>query len=182
MRATFCATDPEQQSGISHLASRIALRAAVFVLLVPGAIGGWIPFLIAGGAEPVRAWTAHWVLGLMLVVIGWSILLWCTFEFVQRGRGTPSPQSAPTQLVTSGLFRFVRTPMYVGVVTAIAGIALAKRSLGAAIYCTAVALAFHLRVVLYEEPRLRREFGASFDEYRRKVPRWLPRLSRLRQR
>ena len=164
------------------MSSRIALRAAVFILLVPGAVGGWIPFLIAGGAGAVRAWTADRVLGLMLVALGWSILLWCTFEFVQRGRGTPSPQSAPTQLVTSGLFRFVRNPMYVGVVTAIAGIALAKRSLGAAIYCTAVALAFHLRVVLYEEPRLRREFGASFDEYRRKVPRWLPRLSRPRQR
>lgn len=164
------------------MASRIALRAAVFILLVPGAIGGWIPFWIAGGAEPVRSSTALWVLGLILVALGWSILLWCTFEFVQRGRGTPSPQSAPTQLVTSGLFRFVRNPMYVGVLTAIVGIALAKRSWGAAIYAIAVAVAFHLRVVLYEEPRLTREFGASFDEYRRQVPRWLPRLSRRRQR
>ena len=72
--------------------------------------------------------------------------------------------------------------MYVGVVTAIAGVALAKRSWGSAIYAIAVALAFHLRVVLYEEPRLTREFGASFDEYRRQVPRWLPRLRRRRQR
>jgi protein-S-isoprenylcysteine O-methyltransferase Ste14 len=164
------------------MSSGIALRAAGFVLLVPAAVGGWIPFLIAGSAEPARAWTAGRVLGLLLVVLGWSILLWCTFEFVQRGRGTPSPQSAPTQLVSSGLFRFVRNPMYVGVVTAIGGIALAKHSWGAAIYGAAVALAFHLRVVLYEEPRLTREFGASFDEYRRRVPRWLPRFSRRRQR
>ena len=160
------------------MSSRIGLRAAAFILLVPGAVGGWIPFLIAGGADPVPGWTADRLLGLMLVALGWSILLWCTFEFVQRGRGTPSPQSAPTRLVTSGLFRFVRNPMYVGVVTAIAGIALAKHSWSAAIYGAAVALAFHLRVVLYEEPRLTREFGASFDEYRGQVPRWLPRFRR----
>lgn len=164
------------------MSSRVAVRAAVFVLLVPGAVGGWIPYLIAGGAEPVRAWTVDRVLGLMLVVLGWSTLLWCTFEFVQRERGTPSPQSAPTQLVTSGLFRFVRNPMYVAVVTAIAGIALAKHSWGAAICGAAVTLAFPLRVVLYEEPRLARAFGASFEEYRRQVPRWRPRFRRPRQR
>jgi protein-S-isoprenylcysteine O-methyltransferase Ste14 len=158
--------------------TKTALRAALFVALVPASVAGWIPYLIASGTSPIRAWTFGRVLGVVLFAVGWSILLWCTFEFVQRGRGTPSPQSAPTKLVTTGLFRFVRNPMYVGVVTAIIGIALARHSWGAAIYAAFVAAAFHLRVVLYEEPRLTREFGAAYHAYRERVPRWLPRMNR----
>ncbi|HEY2374361.1 MAG TPA: isoprenylcysteine carboxylmethyltransferase family protein [Gemmatimonadaceae bacterium] len=162
------------ESEDSRKTSRVALRAAIFIVLMPGAIGGWIPYLIAGGHSRIPVWTADRVLGVVLFVVGWSILLWCTFEFVQRGRGTPSPNSAPVELVTTGLFCFVRNPMYVGVVTAISGIALARHSWSAGVYGATVAVAFHLRVVLYEEPRLTREFGDAYLTYRERVNRWIP--------
>jgi protein-S-isoprenylcysteine O-methyltransferase Ste14 len=153
-----------------------ALSAAAFLAIVPGSIGGWIPLYIATGAAPLVRWTPDRIAGVALVVVGWGILLWCTVEFVRRGLGTPSPHRSPTKLVVSGLFRFVRNPMYVGVVIAIEGFALAMHSSGTALYGILVAIAFHLRVVLYEEPRLTREFGDEFRSYRARVPRWIPRL------
>jgi protein-S-isoprenylcysteine O-methyltransferase Ste14 len=152
-----------------------ALSAAAFILVVPGSIGGWIPLYIASGGSTVPRWTADRLAGVALVVVGWSILIWCTVEFVRRGRGTPSPARAPTKLVVSGLFRFVRNPMYVGVVTAIEGFAAAMHSWQTALYGLVVAFAFHLRVLLYEEPRLAREFGDEFRAYCSRVPRWIPR-------
>ena len=155
-----------------------AVSAAAFIAIVPGSIGGWIPLLIATGGSPIALWTPDRLLGVALVVTGWTILLWCTVEFVRRGRGTPSPDRAPTKLVVSGLFRVVRNPMYVGVVAAIMGIAIAMRSWETALYGLVVAIAFHLRVLFYEEPRLTREFGDEFKAYRERVPRWIPRLAR----
>ena len=154
------------------------LSAATFIAIVPGSIGGWIPIYVAGGL-PVGGWTPHRAVGVAMVVIGWTILLWCTVDFVRRGLGTPSPHRAPTKLVVSGLFRFVRNPMYVGVVTAIEGFAVAKDSWATVVYGILVAIAFHLRVLLYEEPRLSREFGAEFRAYCGRVPRWFPRRPRL---
>jgi len=152
-----------------------AVSAAAFIAIVPGSIGGWIPLYIATGGSSAGRWSPDRFLGVVLVVAGWTILLWCTVEFVRRGRGTPSPNRAPTKLVVSGLFRFVRNPMYVGVVTAIEGVALAMHSWETALYGLVVAIAFHLRVLFYEEPRLTREFGDEFVAYRARVPRWIPR-------
>jgi protein-S-isoprenylcysteine O-methyltransferase Ste14 len=67
--------------------------------------------------------------------------------------------------------------MYVGVVTAIEGIALMMHSWETALYGLVVAIAFHSRVLFYEEPRLTREFGDEFTAYRARVPRWIPRLT-----
>jgi protein-S-isoprenylcysteine O-methyltransferase Ste14 len=153
-----------------------SVSAATFIAIVPGSIGGWIPVYIAGGLPSLGHWTPDRSLGLALLLIGWAVLLWCTVEFVRRGQGTPSPHRAPTTLVVSGLFRFVRNPMYVGVVTAIEGVALATHSWAAAFYGLVVAAAFHLRVLFYEEPRLTREFGAEFEAYAARVPRWIPRV------
>lgn len=153
-----------------------ALSAAAFIAVVPGSIGGWIPLYIATNGASGPRWTLDRLAGVALVIVGWSILIWCTVEFVRRGRGTPSPNRAPTKLVVSGLFRFVRNPMYVGVVTAIEGFAVAMHSWETAVYGVVVAIAFHLRVLLYEEPRLTREFGAEFTAYCSRVPRWIPRV------
>ena len=150
-------------------------RAALFVLLVPGAVAGWIPWWLAQGegAAPAGATASRWIGG-ALVALGWAIVLWCTRDFVRRGRGTPAPYDPPRALVTTGLFGVVRNPMYVGVLLAIGGIALRHGSGRTLLYGACVALAVHLRVVTYEEPRLAREFGAAFTAYRHAVPRWLP--------
>jgi protein-S-isoprenylcysteine O-methyltransferase Ste14 len=112
----------------------------------------------------------------VVLVTGIAIFLWCVFDFITFGRGTPDPNRPPTELVTRGLFRLVRNPMYVGVVTVLIGEALLFLSPVLLAWAMLVALGFHLRVVIYEEPTLARSFGAAWDDYRRRVPRWLPRL------
>jgi protein-S-isoprenylcysteine O-methyltransferase Ste14 len=155
------------------------LRAAAFIVVVPGAIAGWLPWWIAGAPPlPPAPWPSPRTTGVAIAALGWGVLLWCARDFARRGRGTPAPYDPPRALVTSGLYRYVRNPMYVGVLTAILGQAWWYRSTGVLAYAAVIALMFHLRVVLYEEPRLARDFGADFDAYRARVPRWLPRRPR----
>ena len=149
------------------------LRAALVLAVVPGAVGGWLPWYIAGA--PTDVWGAShgaWRLGGLLIGAGWAVLLWCAREFALRGRGTPGPWDAPRQLVITGLYRFTRNPMYVGVLTAIVGQALWFHSRPVAWYALFMASAFSLVVVLYEEPTLERTFGAPYTKYRRRVRRW----------
>lgn len=152
----------------------IWLRALSFLILVPGAVAGWIPWWIAGAPrDPLNAWHGAWSLGALLALIGWGVLLWCAREFALRGRGTPAPYDAPRELVVSGLYQYTRNPMYVGVTTAIFGQALWYQSTRVAIYGVITMFCFHLVVVLYEEPALRRTFGEAYVEYARRVPRWV---------
>lgn len=158
------------------------LRAAAFLVAVPGTIAGWLPWYFAG-SPPL--WTddgriAGRSTGALIAVFGLGILLWTATEFVRRGRGTPAPYDPPRALVTSGLYQFSRNPMYVGVVAMIVGQALWFGSATALLYGVLVALAFHARVVIYEEPMLTRLFGTSYADYCMYVPRWLPHLRRAR--
>src|SRR5256712_10759866 len=74
-----------------------------------------------------------------------------------------------------GPYRYVRNPMYIGVLTSVLGIAIAYASAWVLAYAVLVAIAFHFFVLGYEEPTLEDRFGASYPEYRRTVPRWVPR-------
>jgi protein-S-isoprenylcysteine O-methyltransferase Ste14 len=151
------------------------LRAALFIVVMPGAIAGWLPLWIGGAsarAPHAPSTVAQWA-GVALVAAGWAVLLWCARDFATRGRGTLSPTDPPRALVTAGFYRFTRNPMYVGVVAAIVGFALWLQSRGVLLYAAAMALVFHLRVLLFEEPTLRQMFGAEYDAYCARVPRWL---------
>jgi protein-S-isoprenylcysteine O-methyltransferase Ste14 len=106
--------------------------------------------------------------------VGVAVVLWCEWDFATFGRGTPFPLDAPKQLVARGLYRFVRNPMYVGVLLAILGQALWFESAATLWYAMVAALFFHLFVVFYEEPTLRRKFGESYAQYAKAVPRWMP--------
>lgn len=154
----------------------IWVRALSFLIIAPGSIAGWLPFYIAG---PNRARLSQLgvaqVIGLLLVTVGWGILLWCFRDFVIKGRGTPAPYDPPRALVTAGLYRFTRNPMYVGLVIANLGFALGFESRAMAIYAAVIWLGFHLRVLIYEEPVLRKSFETDYEAYCARVPRWFPR-------
>jgi protein-S-isoprenylcysteine O-methyltransferase Ste14 len=117
--------------------------------------------------------------GLPLFAIGLGIGLWCVFEFAWRGLGTPAPFDPPKQLVVSGPYRFVRNPMYVGFFLAVIGEAIAFPHLTRFMLLLLVALfiATTLFISFYEEPTLRRLFGADFEHYCANVRRWIPRLT-----
>jgi protein-S-isoprenylcysteine O-methyltransferase Ste14 len=115
--------------------------------------------------------------GWVLIGLGLAPLLESIGRFILVGRGALVPNVPTEHLVVSGLYRFVRNPMYVGVALALAGEALLFLSDGVAIELGVVALAVHLFVCFYEEPKLTRTFGEEYLLYQRNVRRWIPRLS-----
>lgn len=107
------------------------------------------------------------------MVAGTCILLNCVLRFATDGRGTISPIDPTKKLVIRGLYKYSRNPMYVGVMFIMIGEAVFIWSLALAIYAAIVFAAFNLFIVLHEEPRCRREFGSEYEDYYRRVRRWL---------
>jgi protein-S-isoprenylcysteine O-methyltransferase Ste14 len=155
----------------------VAFRAARFFVAAPGLVAGVVPYLLTGWGAKVK-WPAHglWIaLGAMVIAVGLASLVESFVRFVSRGRGTPAPSAPPVELVVSGQYRFVRNPMYVAVVGIILGQALVLGRVLLVAYGAAVWFMFHVRVLTYEEPRLKRQFGAAYEAYCSRVRRWLPR-------
>jgi protein-S-isoprenylcysteine O-methyltransferase Ste14 len=153
----------------------LLVKNLVFTLLVPGSVAVAIPLALAG--ERAQSIGKVYV-AIELFTVGGAIYAWCVWDFASFGRGTPAPIDAPTRLVVRGLYRWLRNPMYVGVLFVIAGMAVLYDSLVIAGYGASVWLGFHLFVRLYEEPHLRRTFSGQYDDYCRDVHRWLPSLPR----
>ena len=148
-------------------------RALLAFLVLPGVVAGVLPWwIVSADRERGPGWP---VLGTGVAVLGAIILLWCVRDFYVAGKGTLAPWDPPRRLVLVGLYRFTRNPMYIGVLTLVLGASILFGSRRLAIYLVAVAVAFHLRTILYEEPRLAELFGADFERYRATVPRWVPR-------
>lgn len=158
--------------------ARLLLRGAIFTLMVPGIVGGWLPYEIADAPPAGGAWQIGW----LLVGIGAAIYLSCLMQFLNQG-GTPSIYFArplrfligeePRRLVTRGLYRRTRNPMYLGVLTAIAGQAILFASPRVTLYALVIFGLLNVVVLLLEEPHLRRERGAAYEDYCKRVPRWL---------
>ena len=158
---------------------RPALGTLVFALVVVGPVVALVPWVVSGWRlEPplLDGEASRWI-GAPLFLIGLPIWGDAALRFVRQGRGTPAPVAPPVQLVVTGLYGYVRNPMYVGVLAMIFGQALFLGSRGTLIYGLCAALGFHLFVVLYEEPALRDRFGAEYLAYCRQVHRWIPRWS-----
>jgi protein-S-isoprenylcysteine O-methyltransferase Ste14 len=154
----------------------LLLKNLFFTLLVPGTVAVYVPMIIVGNRSP-RPGIALGA-ALLVLALGAATYSWCVWDFATFGRGTPAPIDAPRKLVVRGPYRYSRNPMYLGVLTVISGWALMFRAANLAVYAVAVATIFHLVVVLYEERRLRAEFGAQYEAYCSEVARWLPRLRR----
>jgi len=149
------------------------LRAIIAFLLLPGIAAGVVPALLMlfdGGRG------AGWAGGWLILALGLAILLWCVMDFLVTGQGTLAPWDPPQHLVVVGLYRHVRNPMYVGIVTLLGGWAIAAGSPLLAGYTCLAAVAFAIRVRVAEEPWLAAQFQEEWTVYSRHVPRWLPRL------
>jgi protein-S-isoprenylcysteine O-methyltransferase Ste14 len=153
------------------------LKTLLFTIFVPGTVAVAIPHsLLDRSALPGRGPLA-WV-GVFILLVGAGIYFRCAWEFAVRGLGTPAPIAPTKFLVVTGLHRYVRNPMYIGVYLIILGQAALFRASRLAEYGTICIFLAHLFVIFYEEPALHRQFGASYDEYRRSVPRWIPRVGK----
>jgi protein-S-isoprenylcysteine O-methyltransferase Ste14 len=136
-------------------------------------VAGIVPWLLTrweADEQPL----ALKILGGIALAAGAVLVLETTARFAFQGRGTPAPWAPPERFVERGSYRFVRSPMYLGVLLLVVGQALL---LGREILFAWAAVAwliFELSLVTWEEPGLRRRFGASYDDYRRRVRRWIP--------
>lgn len=154
----------------------VLLRALVYSALFIGLLLIYLParLLSSTGMVGPAENSLLRIVGLFVGTAGALIAVGCILTFVSEGRGTPAPFDPPRRLVTSGPYRFVRNPMYIGAGLALAGAALYYASLPLAVYAALFLLATHLLVIGYEEPALRRTFGEEYETYCRSVRRWLP--------
>lgn len=142
-------------------------RALAAFLLLPGLVAFVVPWLLRPTDAPFDP------LALPVLGLGVGLLLWCVRDFYVIGRGTLAPWAPPERLVVVGLYRYSRNPMYLAVLLVLCGWTLAFRSPTLGAYAAAVAVAFHLRVILGEEPWLARTHGDTWTAYKASVPRWL---------
>jgi len=155
-----------------------ALGSSVFFVGAPGTAAGLIPWLLTRWTfrplppdlEPLR------VVGAVLIAAGLIPLVESFARFAWSGLGTPAPIAPTTRLVVTGFYRYVRNPMYVGVLSIILGQALLFAHAGLLWLSAIMLIAFHVFVIGYEEPTLSRTFGDDYARFRANVPRWLPRL------
>jgi protein-S-isoprenylcysteine O-methyltransferase Ste14 len=147
-------------------------------VVAPGFIAGLAPWWISQWEmrTPFFGTRATRYVGIALIVLGAPILLECFGRFALQGFGTPAPIAPPTRLVVTGLYRYVRNPMYVGVCALILGQAFLLGDTRLIEYGLLVWMGFHLWVLAYEEPTLRSSFPDDYSEYCRNVSRWIPRL------
>jgi len=151
----------------------LLLKNLLFTVLVPGTVGVYLPLWLAAG-RPAAGGLLR-AAAVVLFAAGGALYAWCVWDFARLGRGTPAPVDAPVRLVARGPYRWSRNPMYVGVLTLIAGQALLFRSPRLVLYGIGIGLIFHTFVVAYEEPHLAQTFGEDYARYRAAVGRWLPR-------
>jgi protein-S-isoprenylcysteine O-methyltransferase Ste14 len=159
-----------------------AFGSAVFLVIAPGFVAGLAPW-----------WISHWrveppflgmalfrVCGAMLTTLGVIGLVDSFIRFTLQGLGTPAPVFPTRHLVVTGLYRYVRNPMYVAVVSTILGQGLFLGNVRLLEYGGLVWLLFHGFVLIYEEPTLRASFGSEYESFCAAVPRWIPRTTAWR--
>ena len=150
------------------------LKNLLFTVLIPGTVGVYIPLRLGGDWRAASA--RDWLLAAPLLLAGAFVYFWCLWNFAVTGRGTPAPIDPPKKLIVRGPHKYVRNPMYLGVLSVVFGWVVLSRSTEILRYAAIVALMFHLVVLVIEEPSLRRLFGAEYEEYCRSVRRWMPSL------
>lgn len=151
------------------------IKNIIFFILQPGLVVGLIPYLLIRHNLPSilsESFTVLDYLGLVFIVLGLLIAIYCVYRFIIDGLGTLSPVHRTKALVVKGLYKYSRNPMYVGMLLVLIGEVLFTGSLRLLIYTVLVALAFHLFVIFVEEPRLTRDFKTEYLDYMNRVRRW----------
>ena len=153
--------------------------SAVFLVIAPGFVAGFVPWWISRWRleSPFFGIPLFRLAGGILIMLGVIGLLDSFVRFAMQGLGTPAPVFPTRHLVVTGLYRYVRNPMYVSVVSVILGQALILGNVTLLEYGGLVWLLFHLFVLAYEEPTLRSSFGVEYKLFSTDVPRWIPRVT-----
>ena len=157
------------------------LGTLIYLLLLLPFFLIWIPYRILLSPEQIYVFDigVFRYLGLVPIALGVIIYLFCSLSFVFIGKGTPVPFTPTKELIVTGLYRFVRNPLYIAGVFVLTGEALLFQSIGIFFYCLVMFGGFNLHVLM-EETQLADKFGTSYKQYRNSVPRWIPRFKPYR--
>lgn len=148
------------------------LKTLLFTVIVPGTVTVYVPVFLLRPEWPSSWGPLQW-LSVPVLAAGLAIYVWCASDFTFTGGGTPAPIDPPKTLVMSGLYRYSRNPMYVGVLSILIGEVLFFASPPHLLYTAAIFAAFQSFIVFYEEPHLRQTFGEAYIRYCKAVPRWV---------
>ncbi len=156
----------------------VLVKTAIFTVLVPGTVVELIPRLLArfDRESAVLDTRVARVLGGASFLLGLLIYAHTAWRFSDEGEGTPSPSHETEELVTGGIYAHTRNPMYIGVLLLIGGQAVRYQSVHVLWWGIVCWLGFHRRIIEFEEPHLEAKYGDAYEQYRERVPRWLPRL------
>src|SRR6185436_15500312 len=154
------------------------LGSAVFLVVAPGTLAAYVPWTLSRWhmAPPLLGFFPFRVIGGLLIALGLPVLLDSFARFAIQGLGTPAPIAPPQHLVVTGLYRYVRNPMYVAVTSLIFGQGLLFGNVSILEYGLVVWLGFHIFVLVYEDPTLRDRFGDDYKAFCANVRRWWPRV------
>ena len=155
------------------------MGSALFLIIAPGIGAGLVPWWIShwNVQAPLFGFPLIRALGAFLIVLGVIVVLDSFARFALQGLGTPAPVFPTRHLVVTGFYRHVRNPIYLAVASVILGEGMILCNVNVLAYGVLAWLGTHVFVEAYEEPTLRKTFGAEYDVFRANVPRWVPRLS-----
>jgi protein-S-isoprenylcysteine O-methyltransferase Ste14 len=155
----------------------MAIKTLLWSFFVPGAITVLVPYLLLSSQFDSFRFniSGFRFFGLIPILIGVMIYIWCAWYFTFIGKGTPAPFDPPKELVIKGPYQYVRNPMYVFVALTLIGEAIFFQTTILVLFAVLAVIIFHLWVVLYEEPTLKQRFGWAYERYCESVRRWLPR-------
>lgn len=177
-RPSANSTNIQPLRGCAQNKNMTALKTLLWSIFVPGTVTVLVPYLLVSS----RFESFHISLsgfryfGLIPLLFGAVIYIWCAWNFTFVGKGTPAPFDPPKQLVVKGPYRYVRNPMYVFVALALIGEAIFFETAILALFAALAVTFVHFWVVFYEEPSLKRRFGQAYQRYCESVPRWVPGL------
>ena len=151
------------------------IKILFFMFIGPGSVIFFIPYFILsffGSSNLIKAGDLQYF-GILPIIAGSIVSLWCSFDFIFIGKGTPVPTDPPKKLVVFGLYRFVRNPMYIGILVLLFGEAVLFKSFILICYTACIFCLFQIFIIGFEEPSLHAQFGKEYEEYCSSVPRWI---------
>ena len=153
-----------------------ALKTLLYMGTMHGFFTFYFPYQLASLEMPFFDFSILRYFALPLWITGVLSIIWCSVDFIHRGHGTPAHLDPPKTLIVSGLYRYIRNPIYLGALLVVLGYILWFGSRLLVIYFLFAVFAFHILIILVEEPVLRNMFGMEYEEYCKNVPRWIPRI------
>lgn len=156
----------------------VLLRSIIYASIFIGFFLVFMPAQILNKANIIQPEAAGFfqASGMIIVIIGAMLVLWCLLTFVFIGRGTPAPFDPPRRLVIKGPYKYVRNPMYIGATFILIGAAMYYHSFELSLYTSLFWGSLHIFIVYYEEPSLKERFATEYTSYQQKVNRWLPKF------